>query len=262
LNTPELPNNLPVNQPDEQGFSAGEVLLVNKPLGWTSFDVVNKVRFALRHAHKEYAKIKVGHAGTLDPLATGLLILATGRATRKLDHFQGMDKMYSGTLRLGQTTPSYDGETPPTPPVPTEHLDLGQLQRAAETLTGALEQIPPVYSAIKTGGRPSYRDARQGNARELPARSVRVDQFRILDLHGPDARFVVRCSKGTYIRSLVHDLGQVLGVGAWLTGLQRDAIGPFALADARDLEQTLAYIASTASDAAAPSSSSSPENRP
>jgi tRNA pseudouridine55 synthase len=259
LNSPELPNTQPDPQPEEHGFAAGEVLLVNKPLGWTSFDVVNKVRFAIRHTRQDRAKIKVGHAGTLDPLATGLLILATGRATRQLDQFQGMDKVYSGTLRLGQTTPSYDGETPPTPPVATDHLDLAQLKQAAETLTGALDQVPPVYSAIKTGGRPSYRDARKGKALDLPARRVRVDQFRILDLNGPDARFVVHCSKGTYIRSLVHDLGQALGVGAWLSSLQRDAIGPFALAEARDLEQTLAYIASTASS---PPPSTSPENRP
>ncbi len=223
------------------------MLLVTKPLGWTSFDVVNKVRFAIKHAQADGSRIKVGHAGTLDPLATGLLILATGKATRQLETFQGLDKVYSGTLRLGQTTPSYDGETPPTPPVPTEHLDLDRVRAAAETLTGALAQIPPVYSAIKTGGKPSYRAARKGNAPELPARSVRVDQFQILDLKDGDARFVVHCSKGTYIRSLVYDLGQLLGVGAWMTSLQRDAIGPYLLCDARDMDQTLAYIASTAS---------------
>ncbi|MBI1191932.1 MAG: tRNA pseudouridine(55) synthase TruB [Bacteroidetes bacterium] len=234
------------HQPELSGFAAGEVLLVAKPLGWTSFDVVNKVRFAIRHAQPDGAKIKVGHAGTLDPLATGLLILATGKATRQLETFQGLDKVYSGTLTLGQTTPSYDGETPPTPPVPTGHLDLDQVRAAAATLTGALAQIPPVYSAIKTGGKPSYRAARKGNAPELPPRSVRVDQFQILDLVDAEARFVVHCSKGTYIRSLVHDLGQLLGVGAWLSSLQRDAIGPYALRDARDLDQTLAYIAATA----------------
>lgn len=223
-------------------FAAGQVILVDKPLGWTSFDVVNKIRFAVKHTGQKEGKIKVGHAGTLDPLATGLLIIATGKATRQLDSFQGMDKIYSGHLKLGQSTPSYDGETEPGEKTDTSHIDIEMVREQTKKLTGNLEQIPPIYSAIKVDGRRSYRSARQGQVTELQARSVRVDQFEILSLQDDLVSFRVACSKGTYIRSLAHDLGQALGVGAWLTDLRREAIGPYQVENAFSLESLIDLI--------------------
>lgn len=219
------------------------LLLVNKPKGWTSFDVVNKVRNTIGKAFPSEKKIKVGHAGTLDPLATGLLILGTGAATRQMEALQGLDKIYSGRIHLGQVTDSYDGETPPGPSSPIEHISLDQIRTAAEQLSGEQMQIPPQYSAIKVDGRRSYRAARKGQRTNLEARAVRIEQFDIQAMEGPELLFRVHCSKGTYIRSLAHDLGQVLGVGAWLSALQRDAIGSYTLQQARSLEELLDYIA-------------------
>jgi tRNA pseudouridine55 synthase len=244
----ELPDWLtPQSLPDAIDWAAGLAIAVDKPLHWTSFDVVNKVRYALKPFAPPGHRIKVGHAGTLDPLATGLLILALGRATRSLDRFQGMEKTYSGTLRLGETTPSYDGETEPAPGGNPEGLSLEHLQRGAEAWCGEQLQVPPAYSAIKTQGRRSYRDARKGQSVELQARPVQVHEFAVEWLQGREAGFRVRCSKGTYVRSLVHDLGQQLGCGAWMSSLKREAIGPFDLTAAWSLDELIRFLSAAGS---------------
>jgi tRNA pseudouridine55 synthase len=210
-------------------FENGEVLLVNKPLGWTSFDVVNKLRFAMKVK-------KIGHAGTLDPLATGLLVICTGKFTKQIEQYQAQEKEYTGTLVLGQTTPSDDAETEPTPPVPVDHLAPAQLAAAALGLTGALQQVPPMFSAVKVGGERLYKKARRGEAAELTPRSVQIVEFALTRVALPEVDFRVVCSKGTYIRSLARDFGAALGVGAYLRALCRTRSGALALADAWELE--------------------------
>jgi len=209
-------------------FEAGEVLLVNKPLGWTSFQLVKKVRYM--------AKVKkVGHAGTLDPLATGLLILCTGKATKQIESFMGQEKTYTGCFRLGESTPSYDRETEVDAIFPTAHLQIAELDRVRKSLTGEIEQFPPAHSAIKIDGKRLYESARQGIAVTPKARVVHVLEFEFTKVELPDVYFRVRCSKGTYIRSLVFDFGRALANGAVLTELCRTAIGDFQLTDAWEI---------------------------
>ncbi|MEO0557562.1 MAG: tRNA pseudouridine(55) synthase TruB [Bacteroidota bacterium] len=214
-------------------------LLIDKPQGITSFGVVKKVRWALREK-------KVGHAGTLDPMATGLLILLLGReATRQQDRFMGLPKVYTGTVRLGQTTASYDAETPIESKADASSISRADIELACKPLTGEIEQIPPVFSAIKKGGERLYKKARRGETVEVDARPTTVYAFDVLDVHeGPDqTRDVdirVECSKGTYIRSLAHDLGAALGVGGHLIALRREAIGPFTVREAFELERVAA----------------------
>ncbi|MDT8323070.1 MAG: tRNA pseudouridine(55) synthase TruB [Bacteroidota bacterium] len=202
---------------------AGGVLLVDKPRGWTSFDVVKKVRGTLRVR-------KVGHAGTLDPMATGLLILCSGPMTKSIDTFQALVKRYEGSMRLGAVTPSYDAETPEEQHRPVGDVDLDDVRRAAQQYTGDIEQLPPMYSAVKVDGKRLYALARKGREVERKPRVVHVERFDITDVAVPDVEFRVTCSKGTYVRTLAHDLGQDLGCGAYLTALRRTAIGSF-LAD-------------------------------
>lgn len=223
-------------------FLRGATLLVDKPAGWTSFDVVNKIRFHLR---KKLAvkKIKVGHAGTLDPMATGLLIICTGKATSMLNDFQGLDKSYTGTIRLGATTPSYDAETAVDATYPYAHITREQAELACRSLTGALEQVPPMYSAIKKDGQPLYKKARKGETLELAGRPVVIHDFSITRLELPEVDFDVRCSKGTYIRSLAFDFGRALNSGAHLTALCRTSIGEHHLQQAWQLELLLDAIA-------------------
>ena len=205
-------------------------LLVDKPPRITSFGVVKKVRWAL-------GVKKVGHAGTLDPLATGLLILLVGReATRQQDRFMGLPKVYTGTLRLGQTTPSYDADTPVETETDAGHVGDSDLDAARSTLVGEIMQRPPVYSAIKKGGERLYKKARRGEEVEIEARPTTVYAFDLTDRRGDDVDFRVECSKGTYVRSLAHDLGQALGVGAHLVALRREAIGPFRVDEAFALD--------------------------
>ena len=214
-------------------------LLVDKPGGITSFGVVKKVRWALREK-------KVGHAGTLDPMATGLLILLLGReATRQQDRFMGLPKVYTGTVRLGQTTASYDAETPVEQEADASLLSRDAIERACEPLTGEILQRPPVYSAIKKGGERLYKKARRGEAVEIEPRPTTVYAFDVGDVApGPDRTLDVdvrvECSKGTYIRSLAHDLGGALGVGGHLVALRREAIGPFAVSEAFSLNELAA----------------------
>ncbi len=210
--------------------SPDRLLLINKPWGWTSFDVVNKLRYRLKIK-------KIGHAGTLDPLATGLLILCTGKMTKRIDEYQAQEKEYTGKFIIGQTTPSHDLETKPT-----ENLDINSITEetiymAARKFTGILQQIPPLHSAIKVGGKRAYALARKGKDVELKPREVVVSQFEITQIQKPEVRFRIVCSKGTYIRSLARDFGNELGVGAYLAELCRTRIGEFKLDDAVTIEQ-------------------------
>ena len=210
-------------------IDSGRVLLIDKPLGWTSFDVVKKLRGLLKIK-------KIGHAGTLDPLATGLLIICTGKMTKRIDTFQAQEKEYSGKLILGQTTPSYDLETEPTPPRDISAVTPQRIREVANQFTGLIRQVPPLHSAIKVGGKRAYQLARTGSEATLKAREVTISTFEITHTNLPEVGFRVVCSKGTYIRSLAHDVGQALGVGAYLSELCRTRIGEFLLKDAQTLE--------------------------
>lgn len=221
-------------------FVEGEVLLINKPLTWTSFDVVNKVRYALRK--KCDNKIKVGHAGTLDPLASGLLIVCTGKMTKRIDEFTGMDKEYTGTIMLGATTPTYDSEMEPDATFPTEHITEDMLRNAAKKFIGDLEQMPPIYSAIKVDGTAAYLKARKGKDVELKPRPVRINSFELTRIEMPEVDFNVSCSKGTYIRSLAFDFGKAVNSGGYLSKLCRTKIGSFDLKDAWELNDLIKHI--------------------
>ena len=217
--------------PDPSAWRDGAVVLVDKPKGWTSFDVCNKLRKAL-------AVRKVGHAGTLDPMATGLLVVCCGRATKLADRFQAMDKVYTGVLRLGEGTPSYDADEPVSEELPWEHISDGDLERGARALEGAIMQAPPMYSAISVGGERLYAKARRGETVEVRKRPVTIHSFSAhrMEPGGRDVRFRVACSKGTYVRSLAHDLGRSLGSVAHLTALRRERNGQLDAADAWGLE--------------------------
>lgn len=206
------------------------VLLLDKPRGWTSFDVVAKLRRLLNVR-------KIGHAGTLDPLATGLLIGLVGRATRQMETFMGLDKVYTGTLCLGAVTPSYDADTPVAETHPWQHLSDAALEAARHRFIGEVIQLPPLFSAVKVGGERLYRKARRGEDAVRPERTVRIDAFDLLQRDGAEVTFRVACSKGTYIRSLAHDFGQHLGVGAHLVALRREAIGPYQVEAAWTLDR-------------------------
>lgn len=213
--------------PDE-----GRVLLINKPLDWTSFDVVNKLRYKLKIK-------KIGHAGTLDPLATGLLIICVGKMTKRIEEFMGLEKEYTGTLIIGQTTPSHDLETEVTERVDITHISEAQIHAATTPLTGRIQQLPPMHSAIRIGGKRAYSFARKGQEVELQPREVEVREFEITSINLPEVHFRIVCSKGTYIRSLVRDFGNSLGVGAYMSRLCRTRIGPFLLRDALSIEDAV-----------------------
>ena len=210
-------------------FDAGEILLFDKPLTWSSFDGVRKVKNAL-HIRK------IGHAGTLDPLATGLLILCTGRKTKEIDQIQAQEKEYTGTFRLGQTTPSFDLETAVDAEQPYAHLTEEAIQAATQQFVGPLQQTPPLFSAVKVNGKRAYELARKGQEAEIKAKHVEIKVFELTRIALPEVDFRVVCSKGTYIRSLARDLGAALGVGAHLTALRRTRIGAFRVEDALTLE--------------------------
>ncbi len=222
-------------------FLAGELLLVDKPLDWTSFDVVNKIRYTLKHK-LGVKKIKVGHAGTLDPKATGLLLICTGKATKTLEGYQGLGKTYTGTVTLGATTPSYDTETEVDQAYPIDHIDDLLLDKTREQFIGAIEQYPPIFSAIKKDGVRSYLKARKGEKVELKARPIQIYEFDFTYLDLPKVGFQVSCSKGTYIRSLAHDFGKLLGSGGYLSELRRTQIGTHLITDAWQLEDLLKAI--------------------
>lgn len=231
----------PLSDISEADFKAGTVLLVDKPKNWTSFDVVNKIRHRLKR-RLEVKKIKVGHAGTLDPMATGLLIICTGKFTKRINEFQGMQKEYTGTILLGASTPSYDAETEPDQIFPTEHITSESLIEAKKSLTGDLEQLPPMFSAIKVDGQPLYKRARKGEKIEVKARPVSVYRFDITKEELPKVDFLIECSKGTYIRSIAHDFGKYLNSGAHLSALRRTKIGQFSVDNAWNLDQLIEIL--------------------
>lgn len=215
-------------------FLAGVTLLVDKPLNWTSFDVVNKIRFLLRKK-LDIKKIKVGHAGTLDPLATGLLIIAIGADTKKINDYQEQDKRYSGILRLGATTPSYDSEFEPDYFFETSHITPEMMEKTRLAFIGEILQVPPVFSALKVQGERAYKRARKGEVPVMEARKVRINDFTLDYSAFPDLSFSVYCQKGTYIRSLAHDYGKAMESGAYLLSLKREGIGYYDLKDAIDI---------------------------
>lgn len=219
-----------------EDFHSGVIVLIDKPLGWTSFDVVNKLRGMLRH-RLQVRKLKVGHAGTLDPLATGLLVVCTGKMTRQIQHFIDEDKGYTGTLRLGATTPSYDLETEPDHHFGLEGLTEDGIRAVARAFVPSYLQTAPSFSAKKVDGRPAYKSARQGLTVAIPPREIAIHHFELTRIDIPDADFDVSCSKGTYIRSLVHDLGSALANGAHLTALRRCSSGQFSVADAMTITE-------------------------
>ena len=219
----------------------GAMLLVDKPLSWTSFDVVGKLRSRLK-THYRLRKIKVGHAGTLDPMATGLLILCTGRETKQLDSYQGLPKEYTGVITLGATTPSYDAETAIDQTFPIAHITEERIEAARQQFIGEIEQLPPIFSAIKVDGQPLYKKARRGESIQVEPRKISIYAFDITQVALPEVHFRVRCSKGTYIRSLAYDFGQALGSGAYLSALRRTAIGPYTVQQAWKLDDLIGAI--------------------
>lgn len=246
----ELPSDLNVmNFKRAEDFGEGQVILVNKPLNWTSFDVVNKLRGAIRGA-LGYRKIKVGHAGTLDPLATGVLVICTGKATKRIAELQAQDKVYKATIRLGAETACLDTELPVVAWTDASKLEADAVRQAAAQWTGSFEQMPPAYSAKKVNGQKAYAIARKGGEINLRPASIRVDQFDIhridhatIDSHPVcDVEVTIACAKGTYIRALARDLGKTLHVGGHLTALKRTVNGPFSLQECPSLEDLLAAI--------------------
>ncbi len=226
---------------DPQAFLTGQVLLINKPLTWTSFDVVNKVRYQLKRL-LNIKKIKVGHAGTLDPLATGLLIICTGKMTKQIDGFQGQSKVYTGKIMLGKTTPSFDAETEVDQTFPTDHITAELMETARQKFMGNITQLPPMYSAVKMEGVPLYKLAREGKTRERKPRPVEIFDFNLTTENLPEIGFQVHCSKGTYIRTLANDFGQAVNSGAYLTELCRTAIGDFTLENAWELPELITAL--------------------
>ncbi|WP_179004326.1 tRNA pseudouridine(55) synthase TruB [Winogradskyella forsetii] len=215
----------------EDDFKNGQVLLIDKPLTWTSFQVVNKLRWSIRQAFN-IKKIKVGHAGTLDPLATGLLVICTGKMTKQINTFQGQEKEYTGTFVLGATTPSFDLETEVNETFPTEHITDDLIHASTQQFIGKIDQFPPVFSAIKKDGKRLYEFARAGEDVEIKSRQVEITEFEITQISNLELHFRVVCSKGTYIRSLAHDFGKALNSGAHLSALRRTRIGDFKVEDA------------------------------
>jgi tRNA pseudouridine55 synthase len=210
----------------KEDFEQGQVLLINKPLEWTSFDVVQKLRYIIKVK-------KIGHAGTLDPLATGLLIICTGKFTKKINEYMAQEKEYTGTFTLGATTPTYDLESEPENIKPFDHLTEEEIKAATLQFTGEIQQIPPAHSAIKVGGKRVYELARQGKEVKLDPRTVTIKEFEIVKIEMPLIYFRVVCTTGTYIRSLAKDFGEALGCGAYLSSLCRTRIGEFLVIDAQ-----------------------------
>jgi tRNA pseudouridine55 synthase len=221
----------------EFNFAEGELLLINKPYKWTSFDVVGKIRNSFKPL-----KLKVGHAGTLDPLATGLLILCTGKLTKKIDEYQAQEKEYTGTLYLGATTPSYDLETEIDQTFSVDDITEDQIYQASKLFIGDLEQVPPVHSAVKVDGERLYMKARRGETFEAKTRKVSISEFEITRIELPEVDFRVVCSKGTYIRSLVYDFGKTLNNGAYLAKLCRTRSGNFHVDEAYGVMELVNHI--------------------
>lgn len=214
-----------------EDFQEGQIILIDKPFEWTSFDVVNKVRYAIRRKYN-LKKIKVGHAGTLDPLATGLLILCTGRFTKKITTLTLEDKSYTGVFTLGATTPSHDLETPLENPLPFDHITKEDLTHLAKAMIGVQEQMPPIFSAKKVNGKRAYDAARKGEEVKLNPNRVEIKSFAIDRVNLPEVHFSISVSKGTYIRSIARDMGEALKTGAHLSRLRRESVGGYSVLDA------------------------------
>lgn len=212
----------------------GSVILIDKPLTWTSFDAINKI--------KRSAKVKIGHCGTLDPLATGLLICCTGKMTKQITQYQKQDKVYTGLFYLGATTPTFDLESEPENFQSIEGINEEQIKKACEQFLGKIQQVPPAHSAIKLKGKRMYELARAGKEVELKARTVTINEFTITKIEGPEVSFRVHCSTGTYIRSLANDFGAALGCGAYLKALRREQIGEFKVSEAPTIEAWTDYL--------------------
>lgn len=215
---------------DHAPTDEGRILLIDKPYEWTSFDVVNKLRYKLKIK-------KIGHAGTLDPLATGLLIICTGKMTKRIEEFMGLEKEYTGKFVIGQSTPSHDLETEVSATVDISGITEAMIRDTARTFTGTISQLPPLHSAIKIGGKRAYQFARKGKEVVLQPRQVEISTFEITAIQLPEVSFRIVCSKGTYIRSIARDFGEALGVGAYLSHLCRTRIGPYLLSNAITIEE-------------------------
>lgn len=222
-------------------FMGGETLLVNKPLEWTSFDVVNKLRYTIKHKIG-VKKIKVGHAGTLDPLADGLLIICTGKNTKKIESLMGQVKVYSGSIFLGATTPSYDLETEVDQTFPINHITEELILTSAKNMEGEQDQYPPVFSAKKVQGKKAYDFARKGIDVELKPKRITIQEFNITNIDLPLVTFEITCSKGTYIRSIAHDFGKILNSGGYLASLRREKIGDYQLKNALTVDEWIKTI--------------------
>ena len=225
----------------EEAYKNGQVLLIDKPLTWTSFQVVNKLRWEIRQRFN-IKKIKVGHAGTLDPLATGLLIICTGKQTKQIDTYQGQVKEYTGTFTLGGTTQSYDLETEIDNTFPTAHITEELLHETTKQFVGEIQQKPPIFSAIKKDGKRLYELARKGETIEIKERTVTVSSFEITKIKLPEVEFRIICSKGTYIRSIAFDYGKALNSGGYLSTLRRTKIGNFSVDDAFSVEEFITNL--------------------
>lgn len=216
-------------------YKNGQVLLIDKPLNWTSFQVVNKLRWNIRQTFN-LKKIKVGHAGTLDPLATGLLIICTGKFTKKINEYQAQTKEYTGIITLGGSTPSYDLESEINETLPTDHITDKLIQETTKQFTGEIQQRPPIFSALKKDGVRLYELARKGETVEIPTRAVTINEFEITKIEMPNVHFRIVCSKGTYIRSIANDFGIAMNTCSHLSKLRRTKIGEFNVANAQSIE--------------------------
>lgn len=224
---------------EEGNFQEGALILVDKPLKWTSFDVVNKLRWCLRAT---CGKIKVGHAGTLDPLASGLVIVCTGKWTKEIEMYMAQEKEYVASICFGATTPSFDLETELQGNYSYDHINRDKLNEVLAQFTGNILQVPPVYSAIRVDGVRAYEKARKGNEWDMPPREVFIKELEILDFNMPDLKLRVDCGKGTYIRSLANDIGVACGSGAYLSGLRRTAIGAFRVENANKMDELVDFL--------------------
>ena len=222
-------------------FISGEIIAVDKPLGWTSFDAVKRVRGAIQR-RLNVKKFKVGHAGTLDPLATGVLIICTGRATRDIERLQNGSKEYIATIKFGATTPSFDLETEIDQTFPYEHITEDLIREILPRFTGCIMQIPPIYSAVKIDGKRAYKYARNGKDVELKAKPLVIEKIELLSASLPEIKLRIVCSKGTYIRALTRDLGEALGSGAHLTALCRTRVGDFSINECLSIDEAVKKI--------------------
>jgi tRNA pseudouridine55 synthase len=222
-------------------FISDEILLFDKPLDWTSFDVVNRIRYKLCHK-LDIKKLKVGHAGTLDPKATGLVVLCTGKFTKKIEEIQAEEKEYVATIKLGATTPSSDLETEEDQTFDTSHLTLDLIKETLKNFTGEIQQVPPVFSAIKVNGKRAFHYARNGEELKMKARAVQIYNIEIIHFENPELEIKINCGKGTYIRSLARDIGESLNNGAYLTQLRRTKIGEYDVKEAWGITEFENYL--------------------